>query len=301
MAQDAGGPGTTLAASYAHCTSLVREQDPDRYYAALFAPTHLRPHLLALAAFSTEVARVREAISSAMPGEIRLQWWRDAIAGPDAGPTGPGSPTAGDVAAHPVAAALDDTVTRFRLPRSALLDLIDARVFDLYDDPFPTTGDLDGYLGETAGALIRLATFVLADGEDPGGGAAAGHAAMAVGITGLLRALPWHARRGQLFIPADVLDRHGVTRDDVVLGRGGPGFVAVLHDMRTLARSHLDRFRALADTVPPLLRPAFLPITLVPDYLAAMERPGYDPFRTAIDRAGWRKILTFWRASRRGF
>jgi phytoene synthase len=282
---------TASPTAYAHCESLVRERDQDRYYASLFAPAEKRPHLFALYAFSTEVARVRDAVSNPMPGEIRLQWWRDAIEGT----------ARGDALANPVAAALEDTIVRFRLPRAAFVDLIDARVFDLYDDPMPSTGDLEGYLGETSSSLMRLASLVLAGGEDPGGAEAAGHAGIAYGLTGLLRGLPWHARNGQLYVPKDILERHGVTRDDVVLGRGGPGFRAALADMRDVVRTHLARLRDLHDTIPPAIAPAFLPTAVVPGYLARMERPGYDPFATVIDHPGWRKLIALWRAARRGF
>ena len=284
---DPGAAPPDAASAYAHCASLVREADTDRYYAALFAPPDKRPHLLALHAFSVEIARIRDAVSAPMPGEIRLQWWRDAVEGIGRG----------EVLANPVAAALEDTIVRFRLPRAALVDLIDARVFDLYDDPMPSSGDLDGYLGETASAPVRLASLILADGRDPGAAEAAGHAGLAIGITGLLRALPWHARAGRLYLPKDVLDRHGVTRDDVVRGRGGPGFVAALSDMRGIARAHLARVIALRRTVPPAIRPAFLPLALVPGDLAAMERAGYDPFRTVVDRPAWRKIARLWWAN----
>ena len=273
----------------AHTAAFVRERDPDRYYATLSAPADKRPALLALYAFSAEVARVRDQVSNPMPGEIRLQWWRDAIAGE----------ARGDAAANPVAAALEDAIGRYGLPRAALLDLVDARVFDLYDDPMPTIADLEGYLGETSSALVRLAAIVLAGGQDPGAADAAGHAGLAIGLAGLLRALPWTARAGQLFVPADILQSHGVTRDDVVLGRGGPGFATALADMRALARRHLDAARQRAGTVTPAIRPAFAPLALVPAYLARMERPGYDPFRTAIDEPGWRKIARLWWASRR--
>ena len=37
-----------------------------------------------------------------------------------------------------------------------LTALIDARIFDLYDDPMPSLRDLEGYAGETVGAVIRL-------------------------------------------------------------------------------------------------------------------------------------------------
>ena len=275
--------------AYAHCQALVREHDRDRYYATLFARAESRPHLFALYAFSTEIARIREAVSAPLPGEIRLQWWRDALEG-----AGHGS-----VADHPVAAALEATVIAFRLPREPLLAVIEARTFDLYDDPMPSKADLEGYLGETSSALMRLASLILADGADPGGAEAAGHAGVAYGITGLLRALPWHSRNGQLYLPRDILERHGVTRDDVVLGRGGPGVMAALAELRAVARRHLAEADTLGTRAGPAVRTALLPAALVPGYLARMDRPGYDPFRTVVERPDWLKLATLWRASRR--
>jgi phytoene synthase len=286
----APAPRPDLTQAYAHCQAVVRADDPDRFFAALFAPADKRPHLMALYAFNREVARVREMVSAPMPGEIRLQWWRDVLQG-DA---------RGDVAANPAAAALEDTIVRFALPRAALTGLVDARVFDLYDDPMPSSGDLEGYCGETSSALVRLVTLILADGTDPGGAEAAGHAGVAYAIVGLLRAFPWHARRGQVYIPHDVLARHGVSRDDIVTGRGGPGLAAALADMRALARRHHDRAQALRGTITPALAPAFLAVALVPAYLAAMERGDYDPLRTVVDVPQWRRLWILWRARRRG-
>ena len=288
------GKGQVFASEgqrYAYCEALVRDGDPDRYYASLFAPADKRPHVFALHAFSLEVARIRDAVSEPMLGDIRLQWWRDALQGE----------ARGDVRANPVAAALDETIVRFRLPRPALVGLVDARVFDVYDDPMPTMPDFEGYCGETSSILIRLASIILADGADPGGADAAGHAGVAYAIAGLLRAFPWHARRGQIYVPADLLDRHGVTREDVVSGRGGPGLVSALAELREAARDHLERARRLRATVSPTIAPAFLPVALVSAYLKEMERGDYDPFRTVIDLPRWRKLWLLWAAARRGF
>ena len=281
-------PEDTLAAARRHCEEQVRANDPDRYYATLLAPAEKRPALHALYAFNLEVARVRESVSAPLPGEIRLQWWRDVLDGEAAGEAG----------GNPVAAALLAAIEANRLPGRALIALIDARVFDLYDDPMPSPNDLEGYCGETSSALIRLAGLILAGGQDPGGSDAAGHGGVAYAITGLLRAFPWHARRGQVYVPRDVLERHGVTRDDIVLGRGGPGMRAALADMRALARDHLARARAAG--IPAEAIPAFLPLALVEPYLAAMERPDYDPYRTVIDVPAWRKLAKLWWAARRG-
>ena len=273
--------------AFSHCESLVREGDPDRYWASLYAPADRRPHLHALYAFNFEVARVREAVREALVGEIRLQWWRDALQGE----------ARGDVRSNPVAAALDDTIVKFRLPRQAIVDLIDARVFDLYDDPMPSLNDLEGYCGETSSSLIRLSSMVLASGRDPGSADAAGHGGVAYAITGLLRAFPWHARQGQVFVPADILARHGVVRDDIVTGRGGPGLRAALADLRAVARRHLDQVRTLRGTVMPEADPAFRPLALVEPYLRRMERRDYDPFRTPVDLPQWRRIWALWRGA----
>lgn len=279
-----------LPDAYAHCAALVREHDHDRYIACLYAPEARRHGLFALYAFSLEIARVRALVSEPLPGEVRLQWWRDLLEGQPAG----------EAQGHPVAAALLDTVKRYRLPIAPLTSLIDARTFDLYDDPMPSLRDLEGYAGETAGALIRLACIVLAGGRDPGGATACGHAGVAYALAGLMRAFPWHAAEGQVYLPADILSRNGVTRDDIVRGRGGPGVLYTLKELREIARSHLKRLVSLTDTVPPAVRPAFLPVALVEPYLRQMERAGYDPYRTIIALPAWRRQWVIWRAARRG-
>src|SRR5215813_15517013 len=137
--------------SFAHCENLVRAGDKDRWLAALFAPADRRPHLHALHAFNVEIARVRELAREPMAGEVRLQWWREAIEGRRAGEAG----------AHPVAAALLETIARHALPVETLLDLIEARAFDLYDDPMPNFSAFEGYARRTSSNLLKLAAQVL--------------------------------------------------------------------------------------------------------------------------------------------
>ena len=138
------------------------------------------------------------------------------------------------------------------------IDLIEARTFDLYDDPMPTRGDLEGYRGETSSALIRLASLVLVPAAATRRGRCAGHAGVAYAITGLLRPLPLHARRGQCFLPRDILARHGVTRDDVSRGAAGRASARRSRDARRSPRQHLaahaERARGAAAG-----RPARLP------------------------------------------
>src|SRR5437588_12606215 len=96
MRQGMTGAAEPMRENYQHCESLVREADHDRYIASLFAPAEHRDALLALYAFSVEIARIRDAAREALPGEIRTQWWREALQGL----------RDGEAAAQPVAAAV---------------------------------------------------------------------------------------------------------------------------------------------------------------------------------------------------
>lgn len=281
-------PPGELSAAYSHCDAAVRTGDKDRWLASLFAPSTRRPDLMALYAFNLEIASVRERVSEPLPGEVRLQWWRDVL-------TGEGR---GDVLAHPVAAALVDTLSRNRLAVQPLLSLIDARVFDLYDDPMPSVGDLEGYCGETSSALMQVAALILAEGRDPRTADLAGHAGIAYAVTGLLRSFALHAARGQVFVPRDVLSAQGLTRDDVVAGRDGPQVRAALASTRDVARRHLAAAERLAEGADPAVMAAIAPIATVAARLKGLDRP-YNPFGPPPDVSQWRLQWAMWRWTRR--
>ena len=274
-----------LAGAYEHAAETVQAQDRDRYLADLFAPEAFRPHLFALHAFNVEVGRVRDVVSDAMLGEIRLQWWRDAVA-------------TGSSGGHPIATALNATIAKFKLPKAAFERVIDARLFDLYDDSMPSLNDLKGYAGDTASALIQLAAIILANGQDPGTAEAAGHAGVAYALTGLMRALPVHARRGQLYLPVAMIATRGLDTRTVFAGQSTPELTTLLADLRTITRQHLaEAERGIADLVP-AVKAAFLPLALVGPYLERMDRDDYAPF-SGVEISPWRRQWILWRAARR--
>jgi phytoene synthase len=273
--------------SSAYCEALVRAADKDRFLSALFAPAAHRGALHALYAFNIEIARVRESIHEPLAGEIRLQWWTDAIAGK----------AAGDVEANPVAAALAAAVTRYRLPTELLTGLVAARRFDLYDDPMRTLADFNDYARATSSTLIELAARILAGSEMPGLGQLAFDAGLSYAIAGLLQAFPIHAARGQLFLPLDVLERHGA-RQDFAARHATTPLRDALAQMRGHAREHLAQAGRLAHGVPVAGLPALLPVALVRPALDRMERADYDPF-VPMELSQWRRQWLLWRAARR--
>src|SRR5476651_2510786 len=91
--------------AFSYCMELVRKADRDRFLAALFAPAEQRNALAALYAFNVEITRVRELAREPLPGEIRLQWWSEALNGE----------RREEASANPVAAALLAIVERYGL------------------------------------------------------------------------------------------------------------------------------------------------------------------------------------------
>jgi 15-cis-phytoene synthase len=275
-----------MQADFEHCAALVREADRERYLATLFAPAAQRDALYALYAFNTEIARVREKAREPMPGEIRLQWWRDVLSGE----------RDGEVAAHPVAAALRETLARNDIAGDRLIALIDAHAFDLYDEPMGTLNDLEDYAGKTQSALFAMATEILR-ALGPAAEAVTRHAGIAYAIASVLRGFAWHASRRQVYLPLDILERHGVNREDIFAAQGSDPLRAALAEMRSHARRHLAAAQAELDAAPPEILPALLPAATVGPALRRMERRGYEPFE--VDQMpGWRRQWWLWRAAR---
>ena len=275
--------------AYPHCENLVRTFDKDRYLTALFAPAEARPHLHVLYAFAGEIERVRAMVREPLPGEIRLQWWRDVLNGE----------AWGEASANPVAAALIDIVTQYDLPKDRLIAFIDAHAFDLYEDAMASLADLDAYAERTSGALFALSAQILGGKAGTEASmAAAASAGIAWGVTRRLRSFPRDLAWRQMFVPLDVLAQHGVTRREVEARRYTAGLRAALAALRGHARDAFARFAASAADIPEPCAPAFLPATLTPQLLTRLDAAAADPFRE-VEIPQWRRQWALWRAARR--
>lgn len=259
-------PGAGLA-------DFVRAHDPDRFLTALFAPAPQREALFALYAFNYEVARVREIVSDAMIGQIRLQWWRDALDEIVGGRR---------IRAHEVVQPLAEALRRHDLPPALFERLLDARELDLDDQPPPSLVSLSSYLDGASGALIELAMRVLGTGEE---GHEAAHAAgIGYGLAGLLRALPFHAGANRIYLPADLMSRHGIEREALTEGKAGPELTALVRELADHAGEHLAAARRAARDLPRAATPALLPVVVAEGWLKQLAAAGHDPFALRPER-----------------
>jgi phytoene synthase len=272
------------AASF--CAELVRSRDFPRYASTLFVPPLQRRGLLALYAFNVEISRVRDTVSQPLPGEIRLQWWTDMLMGNGHG----------GIEGNPVAAELRLAIQHWELPAEPLARLVDEHQFDLYNDPMPTLAALEGYANDTSSALFALAARMLGPPSEAIEHVAR-HAGLALTFAQVIAGLPRDASRRQLFVPLQLLEKHGSSIEQVYAGQQTPGIRAALDELIAAADQHLETALRLLGELPPQVRPAFLPLALVRGDLKRMSRADADPFAPFV-RSRLSTLWTLWRASR---
>jgi 15-cis-phytoene synthase len=283
---DVMGAADGNADSAAFCADLVRGHDFVRYASTLFVPSDKRRALLALYAFNVEICRVRDQVTQPLPGEIRLQWWSDMLAGGGHG----------GAEGNPVAAELIRAVEAFRLPVEPLSRLIEEHQFDLYNDPMPTLAALDGYVTDTASALLMQAARIVG----PPSTAVehlARHAGLAQGFAEVIAALPRDAARRRLFLPLQLLESRGSSADEVFSGKQTPRTRAAVDQLAGEALRHLDTAGTLLTEVVPEQRLIFLPLSLLRRDLERVSRADADPFAPQT-RSRLSILWTLWRASR---
>ncbi|WP_394689288.1 phytoene/squalene synthase family protein [Hoeflea sp.] len=268
----------------------LRAADIDRYLALLLMPQAVQTDLATLYLFNAEIAAIRDRIREPLPGEIRLQWWREVLDGE----------RAGEAEAHPLASSLLEMIVRRGLPLSPLSGMCEARVFDLYDDPMPDRTSYEGYAGETASALLQLTAYLL-DAEASGNTAtASGHAGVAQAVAGHLMLLPTSQARGQVFIPGDLLAATGLDRDGLLAGENTKAVEAAIRAFAGFGRDHLAKAREALRDVAPEVQPAYLPVALVEAVLKRAESLGARSLEVSPRPSQWRRQWRLWRAARSG-
>lgn len=268
----------------------LRQTDIDRYLALLLMPETVRDDLMALMLFNAEIAAVRDRIRDPLPGEVRLQWWRDVLSG-DRG---------GEGQAHPVASLLLEVIGRRAMPIAPLIAMCDARVFDLYDDPMPDRTSYEGYAGETASSLLQMSAFLLDPAASTTTATASGHAGVAQAVAGHLMLLPLSQARGQVFIPADLLSATGLDRSGLLSGENRERVANAVRAFAGFGREHLDTAKAALAQVPASVMPAYLPVALVEAVLSRAETMGASCLTQSARLPQWRRQMQLWRAARRG-
>ncbi len=222
------------------CASMVAQGDPDRFAAAMCAPMPVRADLMVLYAFNIEVSRAPWMTQEEMIAEMRLQWWKDAVAEVFEDKT---------VRKHEVVTPLAAMIKRApaSFPRSLFDEIIEARRFDIYREGHKDRGAFDHYVKATSGNVMELAGRALgASNLEP-----LQSFGWSTGLAKLMGALPDLYAHGRDPIPAGQIDRNAL-----IEGRVSEDLSKVI---KSLAEDGLEKVKTLSGVAQPkAIRPAYL-------------------------------------------
>ncbi len=263
-----------------YIAQFLKQHDSTRYYSTLVLDEKSRNDVQSLYAFAVEISRIRSMITEPAPGEIRLQYWVDLLSGSGHG----------DTSKNPIASALRATIKRYDLPTAPLLRMLEARRFDLYDDPMPDLTSFEGYAGETNSMLYQLATLIVNKGEDAGAATAAGHMGVAHALIGHMLGIEETLSRGQIFLPMSIFSAHGADQNQLLAKQTTPQTIAALASLREIAEQHLLKAHEAINSLRPEVRPVFALYPVLNWQLQRLNNGGKNPFSVVGSMAPWLKI-----------
>jgi phytoene synthase len=233
-------------------------REPDRYFAATLAPEGLRYDLIALTAFAAELANIPTQVREPLAGEIRLQWWRDALA------------ANGDQAAagNPIAVAMRDAIRRHGLPAEIIDGVIDSYADALHGERPANEQALIDYLSAGEGGLFRLAARISAGDETGELWPITRTAGLAYGLSRALLHLPSEGA-ARLPIPRTLL-----SDGDLAEAAGdikNPAASAAIGTLVVLSQDAMREITPQLAKLSRVQRPPFLPLAMVRPNLRALE------------------------------
>ncbi len=275
--------------AFAVCGAQLRQKDYNLWFSCLFVPEEQRNALYALYNFTTEISGMPQNVREPFLGEIRLQWWQEVL----------DNTRYEEGRQHPQARVLQDIIAHYNLPSDAMIAMVNAHIDTLYDDPVADMNELEGYLGETISARMRLATLILAQGKDPGGAVACGHAGVALGLLRLLSDFSNDGSRGRFLVPVSLMARFGVSRNMFAEREVNAALRLLWQHLGDCMLAHLQAAEAEICQMPHYFKPVFAELALVRPFHKRMIRANYDLFnaktgfsRLRIQWIVWRYHLT---------
>ncbi|MFV2092740.1 MAG: squalene/phytoene synthase family protein [Hyphomicrobiales bacterium] len=258
---------------------LLRVHDNDRYLSIQFAPAALRDDLAGLFALDIELSRVENLVTEPLNGELRLTWWREALARP------------GESTGNPVADEVTRAMVAHGLASSDFEAMIDARRLDLYNQPVVDLTELTSYFADTTGTALKLAARVLGSQTRQLADLCIG-AALVLGLTRMAEHLAsGPARTVSRLIPDEFLrqlpDGEVAVRQYIT-----PELQAgILAQLLRQANETWTTLRAPIEQLPKALLPVFLPLAVVPGALRRYARcvPVAGKFTGPLPR--YRRVL----------
>ena len=195
-----------------YCQDRAAKSGSSFYYSFMFLPPEQRQAITALYAFCREVDDVVDECHDVSLAQIKLDWWRQEVER-----IFTGTPT------HPVGFALQDVLTRFKLPQEQLLEIIDGMAMDLSQTRYLDFKGLQLYCYRVA-SVVGLLSVEIFGYENRQTLKYAHDLGVALQLTNIIRDVGEDARRGRIYLPIEDLQRFGVPAKDILEARYSDAF-----------------------------------------------------------------------------
>ncbi|MGF1607278.1 MAG: presqualene diphosphate synthase HpnD [Rhodothalassiaceae bacterium] len=228
---------------------LVQQAGTSFYWAMRLLPQARREAMFGVYAFCREVDDIADGDARVADPAAALDSWRDRIA----------AIMAGDPQAHPLDRVLAADAVTYGLKEADFLAVIDGMAMDAAGPIIaPSQQDLDLYCDRVASAVGRLSVPIFGEPGEKGRRVAT-HLGRALQLTNILRDVHEDALIGRLYLPAELLDKHGVHMRDPRAVARHPAMPAVGRDLGQMAAKAFDRAdTAIAQCDPRAMKPAVM-------------------------------------------
>lgn len=221
-----------LLESYDACRRLLARHGKTYYLASLLLPPARRPGVHALYGFARYTDEIVDDIEDGRTAAARAvalsDWSQQFLADLTDG-----------TSSDPVCMAVIDTAVRYEIPVDLFSDFLNSMAMDLVIDGYPTYAELQQYMWGSAAVIglqmLPVLGLVAPYAEARGPATALGYAFQ---LSNFLRDIAEDLRRGRIYLPAEDLVAHGVTREKLEAGIVDDAF-------RSLMAFEIDRTRRL--------------------------------------------------------
>jgi phytoene synthase len=255
--------------AYAEATRITRREARNFAWGIAVLP---RPKRLAVAALYAFARRVDDiADEPGLAADERRAGLEDCQGAVEALPDAPPDDA--------VLVALADAVTRYPVPRAALLDLVAGGLMDVDTSRYATWDELREYCRCVAGAVGLACTAVYGPRDPTAAPARAEALGLALQQINIMRDISEDWRLGRVYLPGDELERFGVAEADIAGGRVGPEWRALMEHQARRAEAYMGeglRLLPLLDRRSALGVRAFAGVYR--GLLVQMRERGYDVF-----------------------
>lgn len=257
------------------------------YWAMRLLPNDRRNAMYAVYAFCREVDDIADDTTAPEHKKAALAAWHAEIDALYAGRQ-----------RRLVTCALRDPVLRYGLRREDFHTVIDGMEMDAAQDiRAPDLATLDLYCARVASAVGHLSVQVFGD-PSVAAHAVADALGRALQLTNILRDLDEDAQRGRLYLPREILDRHGIRRAAPTEVLRHPALPAACRDLAAIAERHFaEADRAMAGCSRRAMRPAAVMGAFYRAMLDALLRSGW---RDPASRISLSKRQKLWLVMRHG-